>query len=514
MGLGQLALLFSLLSLTGTRANEDRINKLNRYQTTPNVHPFSAWRNSQNNTQWQSDETKIDPLLLSDENGEFGIHSVPGLSHVDVNGSLAGWAPTPDAPDSPVDGPLGEPIWNDEGQYWGYPLDQPTTMQMMPLNDTGDCVPPFCIPVNCTSSRGNSCNFACNIKTANCDLPCQNGGTCNNGSCCCRNGFVGELCQVMTRNLCHLYYRMDCQIGCLSQPSHRMQQSCICNPWRNQTSNCTAVELDLLKCPQGCNGRGYCIPNSGQCICDVGYAGKTCELMDFCSNWRRAPRCQYKCENSETGPICVCPYGETLAPDGLTCMKPNTQSCPEGLAGRDCRDDIDECLTGSHKCAQDCTNTYGSYRCSCRNGFEVDPRNSYSCIRKKDDYYDCQPKCVEDQGYCENKRCVCYYGFYGPDCRMEENICKTKRPCQHECNFLGKGRFECSCHSGYRPSIPGDASRCVPQLIDECKTGAHNCSQLCIDRPNGFECACYPDYEPYQPGDPSRCVKKQVKHGH
>ena len=33
--------------------------------------------------------------------------------------------------------------------------------------------------------------------------------------------------------------------------------------------------------------------------------------------------------------------------------------------------DIDECALGTHNCAHSCSNSLGSYTCSCRDGFEL-----------------------------------------------------------------------------------------------------------------------------------------------
>lgn len=33
--------------------------------------------------------------------------------------------------------------------------------------------------------------------------------------------------------------------------------------------------------------------------------------------------------------------------------------------------DIDECAEGRHSCAQSCTNTVGSYECSCTTGYHL-----------------------------------------------------------------------------------------------------------------------------------------------
>ena len=33
--------------------------------------------------------------------------------------------------------------------------------------------------------------------------------------------------------------------------------------------------------------------------------------------------------------------------------------------------DIDECSNGTHQCAHNCTNTIGSYTCSCDSGYQL-----------------------------------------------------------------------------------------------------------------------------------------------
>lgn len=43
--------------------------------------------------------------------------------------------------------------------------------------------------------------------------------------------------------------------------------------------------------------------------------------------------------------------------------------------------DIDECADGTSGCDQQCTNTEGSYRCSCRDGFYLG-LDDHTCIGK------------------------------------------------------------------------------------------------------------------------------------
>lgn len=57
---------------------------------------------------------------------------------------------------------------------------------------------------------------------------------------------------------------------------------------------------------------------------------------------------------------CKCWPGFRLKDDGKTCV------------------DIDECSTG-FPCSQQCINTYGTYKCLCAHGYEVQPDNLNGC---------------------------------------------------------------------------------------------------------------------------------------
>ena len=44
--------------------------------------------------------------------------------------------------------------------------------------------------------------------------------------------------------------------------------------------------------------------------------------------------------------------------------------------------DIDECVTGTNGCNQTCTNTIGSYECSCDEGYMINATDAHACDGK------------------------------------------------------------------------------------------------------------------------------------
>ena len=63
--------------------------------------------------------------------------------------------------------------------------------------------------------------------------------------------------------------------------------------------------------------------------------------------------CNQTCTNSIGSYSCSCGSGYLLESDRHGCM------------------DVDECADGTDLCAQNCLNTIGSYTCSCNNGYRL-----------------------------------------------------------------------------------------------------------------------------------------------
>ncbi|XP_035040211.1 epidermal growth factor-like protein 7 [Hippoglossus stenolepis] len=81
---------------------------------------------------------------------------------------------------------------------------------------------------------------------------------------------------------------------------------------------------------------------------------------ECCPGWRRLH--SHNCNQAVCGQTCV---------NGGTCLRPNQCACPLGWTGHQCQSDVDEC-SERRPCDQECVNTAGSYRCTCRDGFRLD----------------------------------------------------------------------------------------------------------------------------------------------
>ncbi|KAJ7988328.1 hypothetical protein DPEC_G00322430 [Dallia pectoralis] len=80
---------------------------------------------------------------------------------------------------------------------------------------------------------------------------------------------------------------------------------------------------------------------------------------ECCPGWRRHH--SHNCNHAVCGQSCV---------NGGTCLTPNHCACPLGWMGRHCQTDMDEC-SEQQPCSHRCVNVPGSYRCVCREGYQL-----------------------------------------------------------------------------------------------------------------------------------------------
>uniref|UniRef100_A0A3P8UHL7 Thrombomodulin n=1 Tax=Cynoglossus semilaevis TaxID=244447 RepID=A0A3P8UHL7_CYNSE len=274
---------------------------------------------------------------------------------------------------------------------------------------------------------------SCSVNNGGCEGGCrQNGGQVQ---CVCGDGHLldddGLSCR--RSNLCAAD---PCERECvLTETGY----TCGCPEGfqlHDNRHNCTDVD----ECPlQPCAGH-LCVntPGSYTCRCEEGYqlVGGACTDVDECVS----STCDHSCVNSMGSYSCHCHQGFLLAPDRHSCFhithgcssapcehectdvkggyvcscykhyKPDSTNprlcrqycgkqkcpalcdkdnvdicfCPDGyIKNQDVCQDIDECEM--RECDQTCLNTFGSYECSCAEGFVL-RKDKYSCASADTDF--------------------------------------------------------------------------------------------------------------------------------
>jgi len=213
------------------------------------------------------------------------------------------------------------------------------------------------------------------------------------------------------------------------------------------------------------------------------------------------------CEND------VCVYTETTVacefgcdPDVLACAAEG-DLCELGYGMNtdgECVD-IDECARDTSPCPESatCTNTEGSYTCTCASGYElVDDAcaDIDECTLETDD-------CAAEL-HCQNTAgsftCACDNGFELSDdacvdideCTLETDDCVSTATCTNT-----SGNYTCACPSGYTGDGLSSGSDCTD--IDECSDGSDNCDDLatCANTDGAYTCTCPDGYH----GDGTTC---------
>ena len=162
--------------------------------------------------------------------------------------------------------------------------------------------------------------------------------------------------------------------------------------------------------------------------------------------------------------------------------------------------DVDECEDEDlNDCQTNCSNTAGSYQCSCSTGFRLSG-DLISCL----DVNECAEKSDDCQQVCNNTeggyQCLCQDGYTlinSRDCvqtHESQTICADSG-CSQSCRAVQDPSTStlvplCFCHSGYDLD-PTDNKTCVDH--DECEDGL--CTQACNNTEGSFTCSCYSGFQ-------------------
>ncbi|XP_028852348.1 protein crumbs homolog 2b isoform X1 [Denticeps clupeoides] len=292
--------------------------------------------------------------------------------------------------------------------------------------------------------------------------------------------FIGELYRILNMNLnaCHI---LTILLGIL----------------------CTVSAEKCLSTP--CQNGGSCIDTMGDYVClcptdPVRYVGKNCtELFDACA--------YAKCPNCVT----------TLGSEEYEC------TCPQGFAGPDCEEDIDEC--DSNPCMgvrTYCVHGVNSYTCYCPSGFGGencqehvrhcgdDPcfngatcewaGHGYQCLcppgyqgnHCEEDIDECLSMPCRNGAICRDGmglyECYCVPGFQGYNCEIDINECASL-PCENNATCInGKDKYVCQCPRGFK------GVNCELE-IDECEAEPCQNGAACYDYVGLYVCECMAGYE-------------------
>ncbi|XP_035689613.1 matrilin-2-like [Branchiostoma floridae] len=228
-----------------------------------------------------------------------------------------------------------------------------------------------------------------------------------------------------------------------------------CTGWRQSGSSCP-----IPICSSACQNGGACTA-PGVCTCTAGFTGSRCQI-------------------GQSGTENHCRF--LLFGVGLICLVLVYYCLPE----RSSLTDKNECSSNNGGCDQTCTNTRGSYTCSCRQGFVLD-----SDGRGCSDHDECAAGDHGCQQQCQNSHggysCGCEDGYElgsnGKTCNDIDEC--ASNPCSQTCtqNAPGHG-YQCSCGDGY--ILGDDGTSCEPQCPQGCANGGRCASPGVCECVDGF----------------------------
>ncbi|XP_078377353.1 uncharacterized protein LOC144660575 isoform X1 [Oculina patagonica] len=250
-----------------------------------------------------------------------------------------------------------------------------------------------------------------------------------------------------------------------------------------------------------CSKNGRCLDSNGtfECYCNQGWVGNGvfCENVDECKDQSHNCSIHAKCVDLPGDYKCTCQAGWTG--NGYTCT------------------DIDECVLSAHSCCQneECVNTEGNYSCACKPGWRKTGNATSASLERchlftsplcidvdecAEEIHNCSTYEGQANAICTNTngsfQCSCLQGWQGDgfycidiDECVNGSVCGTNQVCRNLA-----GNYSCSCKDGW--TISGSKSdEC--QDLDECTLGLDDCDIFasCINTNGSFNCECMEGFQ-------------------
>ncbi|XP_062041583.1 LOW QUALITY PROTEIN: adhesion G protein-coupled receptor E1-like, partial [Lepus europaeus] len=174
--------------------------------------------------------------------------------------------------------------------------------------------------------------------------------------------------------------------------------------------------------------------------------------------------------------------------------------------------DIDECSQSPSPCGPHsvCENLRGRYKCSCLPGFFSPLGDGW--IHGKPGHFHCTDinECLNRRVCPEHSVCTNSEGSYSCSCRAgfvsNNSTCKDVDECagpracpEHATCFNALGSYSCACNPGFesrsgRKSFRGLREAC--EDVDECSKNSSLCgaNSVCVNTPGGYNCSCLPGF--------------------